>query len=87
MHEQSLMDDLMRKILQLAEAQHAKKITKIRVKLGALSHMSPEHFQEHFSISAQDTIAQDAKIEAEESQDIHDPHAMTVLLKSIDVEE
>ncbi len=85
MHEQSLMNDLMHKILQLADDQRASKITKVSVKLGALSHMSKEHFKEHFDISARGTIAQDAEIDAEESQDIHDPNAQSILLKSIDV--
>lgn len=85
MHEKSVMDDLMRKILELAEREEAKKVTKITVKLGALSHMSKEHFKEHFDIAALGSIAQDAAIEAEVSDDINDPHAQTVLLKSIDV--
>lgn len=87
MHEKSLMDDLMHKILQLAEVQKAAKVTRVHVKLGALSHMSPEHFKEHFTISADGTIAQDAEIFAEESHDIHDPDALAILLKSIDIEE
>ena len=32
-----------------------------------------------------DQIAVNAEIDAEESQDIHDPHANAVILKSIDV--
>lgn len=85
MHEKSLMDDLMRKILSLANREGAVKVTKVSVKLGALSHMSKEHFKEHFDIAAQGTIAQDAEIEAEESLDTHDPNAAFVILKDIDV--
>lgn len=85
MHEHSLMNNLMSKILKLAEKEHATKVTKVSVKLGALSHMSPEHFKEHFDISAKGTIAEDAIIEAEESTDMNDPNAQTILLKSIDV--
>ena len=47
--------------------------------------MSAPHFKEHFDIAAKGTIAQDAVIEAEESQDIHDPNATAVILKNIDV--
>jgi len=79
------MNNLMNKILTLAEKEHATKVTKVSVKLGALSHMSPEHFKEHFDISAKGTIAEDAIIEAEESTDMNDPNAQTILLKSIDV--
>ncbi|MBS3905060.1 MAG: hydrogenase maturation nickel metallochaperone HypA [Simkania sp.] len=79
------MDHLMNKILSLAKEEQTTKVTKISVKLGALSHMSAQHFKEHFDIAAKGTIAQDAEIEAEESQDIHDPNATRVVLKSIDV--
>lgn len=85
MHEQSLMNNLMNKILLLAEKEHATKVTKVSVKLGALSHMSTEHFKEHFDISAKGTIAENAIIDAEEAYDINDPNAQTILLKSIDV--
>lgn len=85
MHEQSLMNSLMNKILLLAEKEQATKVTKVSVKLGALSHMSVEHFKEHFEISAKGTIVEDATIEAEESSDINDPNAQSILLKSIDV--
>ncbi len=85
MHEHSLMNNLMNKILSLAEKEKAAQVTKVSVKLGALSHMSPEHFKEHFDISAKGTIAENAVIDAEENQDINDPNAQTILLKSIDV--
>jgi len=85
MHEHSLMNNLMNKILSLAEKENATKVTKVSVKLGALSHMSPEHFKEHFTISSKGTIAEGAFIDAEEANDIHDPNAQTILLKSIDV--
>lgn len=85
MHEQSLMNNLMNKILLLAEKEQASQVTKVSVKLGALSHMSPEHFKEHFCLAAKGSIAENASIETEESDDIHDPNAQTILLVSIDV--
>ena len=85
MHEKGIMDCLMNKIIHLAQEEHAVKVVKVSVKLGALSHMSAQHFKEHFEMAAEGTIAQDAKIETEESQDIHDANATTVVLKSIDV--
>jgi len=85
MHEQSLMDDLMQKILMLAAKDQARQVTRVSVFLGALSHMSAEHFKEHFSISAKGTIAENAVLDAFESDDIDDKHANSILLKSIDV--
>lgn len=85
MHEKSVMDHLMKKIFALAKEEKATKIVKVCVKLGALSHMSKEHFKEHFDIAAKGTIAQNAEIDAEESSDINDPNAALIMLKSIDV--
>ena len=85
MHEKSVMDNLIRKIILLAKEEKSLKVVKVSVKLGALSHMSEQHFKEHFDLAAQGTVAQNAEIDAEESQDIHDPHANAVILKSIDV--
>lgn len=85
MHEQSLMNNLMDKIFSIAKKEGAAKVTKVSVRLGALSHMSPSHFKEHFDISSKGTIAENAQIETEESTDIHDPNAQSIVLKSIDV--
>lgn len=85
MHEHSLMNNLMSKILLLAEKEHAAQVTKVSVKLGALSHMSPEHFKEHFDIAAKGTIAENATLDTEEDNDLNDPNAQSILLKSIDV--
>ena len=51
MHEQSLMADLMRKILSVSLANGGCKVAGLKVKLGALAHISPEHFMEHFVVN------------------------------------
>lgn len=86
MHEQGLINDLIKKIIALAEKEKAEKVTKVSIKLGALSHMSAPHFKEHYDIAAKGTIAEHAEIDAEESDDIYDPNAQVVVLKSIDVQ-
>ena len=86
MHEASLMRNLMRKIDALAEEEGANRVTTVRVWLGALSHMSPEHFREHFQHAAVQTIAEGAALDIEASTDIHDPNAQDLLLRSIEVE-
>ena len=85
MHEHSVMDHLIRQIIHQANLAQATTVTSVSVKLGALSHMSLQHFKEHFEIAAKGTIAEHAKIVAQESQDIHDPHAAMIILQSIDV--
>jgi len=86
MHEASLMAGLMRRIDDIARAETAKRVTKITVWLGALSHMSAEHFAEHFEQAAANTIAAGAEIDATVSDDIHHANAQDVILESIEVE-
>ena len=86
MHEFSLMADLMRKIEQVATEQQASRVVKVSVWLGALAHISAEHFREHFVIGAANSIAGGATLEVEESDDIEHPQAQEILLRSIEVE-
>lgn len=80
------MRGLMRKIDSLAETEGASKVTAVRIWLGALSHMSPDHFREHFEQASKATIADGASLEIEASTDIADPNAQELLLRSIEVE-
>jgi len=86
MHEASLMRDLMRKIDSLVKTEGAGKVTTVSVWLGALSHMSPEHFREHFEQASKATVAEGASLDIETSADIQDPNAQHLLLRSIEVE-
>jgi hydrogenase nickel incorporation protein HypA/HybF len=85
MHEASLMRDLMRKVLEVAAAQNATRVTAVSVRLGALSHMTPGHFQEHFDQAAAGTIAEGARIHAKEDHDTTAAGAADVVLESIEV--
>ena len=87
MHEAGLMRDLMRKISSLAAAENARRVSGVSVWLGALSHMSPAHFHEHFSQAAAGTLADGAQIRCETSDDIGDPRADSILLLSIETED
>lgn len=87
MHEAALMNNLMQKILAISSVESAEEVTKVHVWLGALSHMTPEHFTEHFHDAAAGTIAQYAKLEIETSSDINDPDAQAILLRSVDVKD
>jgi hydrogenase nickel incorporation protein HypA/HybF len=86
MHEHALMADIMRRVLKTAEAEKARRVTGVSVWLGALSHMSAGHFAQHFTRAAAGTIAEGAEVDAAASDDIHDPHAIDVLLKGIEIE-
>jgi hydrogenase nickel incorporation protein HypA/HybF len=86
MHEHALMTDLMREILKQAAAENARAVTGVSVWLGSLSHMTPQHFAEHFEDAAAGTIAAGATITATTSTDIHHPHATGVVIEGIEIE-
>jgi hydrogenase nickel incorporation protein HypA/HybF len=85
-HEQALMRDLMQKITAEARAEGAARVTRIRVRLGALSHLTEDHFREHFEEASRGTVAEGAAVEAELGTDPTEPQAQSVVLESIEVE-
>jgi hydrogenase nickel incorporation protein HypA/HybF len=87
MHELSLINDLMRKIDAIAREQGARRVVGVKVRLGALSHLSPDHFREHFEAAATGTIAEAAKLDIETLRDERDPHSQDILLDSVEVED
>ena len=86
MHEASLIRDLMQKIDALAADERAQRIVGVGVWLGALSHMSADHFREHFIRASRGTRADGAALNIEVSTDSSDPNAQSLLLKSVEVE-
>ncbi len=87
MHEQSLIINLIKKVESIARENGAAKVNSIKVKLGALSHTSPEHFREHFEPLAIGTVADGAELEFIVSEDLEDPYAQDIMIESIEVEE
>lgn len=85
MHEAGLMRDLMAKILGVAAKEAGNKVSTVTVWLGALSHMTAEHFRDHYDQAAAGTIASDAALHIELSDDIQHPDAQHVILKSVGV--
>ena len=86
MHELSLMRDLMAKIQSLAAAHDAVRVTKVKVKLGPLAHMTPEHFKEHYDQVASGTIAEKAVIEIGEYNK-SGPYSQDLFLEGIEIED
>ena len=86
MHESSLAVGLVRRIESIARAQQARRVVEVAVSLGALSHLSAEHFREHFQIAAAGTAAEDAHLDIDVRTDLTDPHAHDVLLRHVEVE-
>ena len=87
MHEAGLMRALMRRVDEVAAAEGAGRVVAVRVRIGALAHMSPEHFLEHWAVAAAGTIAEHARLDIETSDDLTDPAAQDVTLLSLEVQD
>jgi hydrogenase nickel incorporation protein HypA/HybF len=85
-HEQALMRDLLGRTLDIARAEGASRVTRIDIRLGALSHFTPEHFHEHFADSSRGTAAEGAAVEATLSADPTHAQAAGVVLESVELE-
>jgi len=81
------MNDLMNKINSISKLQNNKKIVCVKIKLGALSHISAEHFREHFVISSKGSSAENAQLDIEEMINPDDPNAQEIILESVEVED
>lgn len=86
MHEASLMTNLMRRVDEVAQAEGARRVIGVSVWLGALSHMSAEHFAEHFDRAAAGTIAEGARLDVTVSDDLRHANAQDILLEKLEVE-
>ena len=86
MHERALMRDLLAEIEQVARSERAERVTRVEVRLGALSHFTPEHFREHFVDASRGTLAEGAAVRAELDGDVHASRAAGVVLESVEVE-
>ena len=87
MHEASLINDLMRRVGDVAAAKGASRVVGLDVWLGALSHFSPEHFREHFDEASRGTLAEGAELRVVLSDDIGHRDAQSVMLQSVELEE
>jgi hydrogenase nickel incorporation protein HypA/HybF len=86
MHEASLMIGLLRQIEAVAREQGARRVTGVRVRLGALAHLSPDHFRHHFQQASRGAVSEGARLDITESQDLSDPAAQDILLESVELE-
>jgi hydrogenase nickel incorporation protein HypA/HybF len=86
MHETTLVRNMVRRIVQVAEGAEAHEVRAVNVRLGAWSEFSPEHLREHFEHEARATVVEGARLNIMVSDDPTDPLAQEVLLESVEVE-
>ncbi|MGD8475664.1 MAG: hydrogenase/urease maturation nickel metallochaperone HypA [Burkholderiales bacterium] len=80
------MNSLMHQVEAVAKEAGATRVMSISVWLGALSHMSEQHFTDHFNQASAGTIAEGARLHITLSQDIHDTNAQLIRLESVEVD-
>lgn len=81
------MKDLMEKIKTVSENEQDQPVAAVTVRLGALSHISADHFREHFVEASRGTIAENAQLKVVVLEDINDPLAQEIILESIEIAE
>lgn len=81
MHESGVIEDLMKAVEDAARKNGAQKVTSIKLKIGALAGIEPDHLREHFEIAAVGTMAEGAELEIETTEE---PGGIT--LQSMDIE-
>jgi hydrogenase nickel incorporation protein HypA/HybF len=86
MHERALMRSVLARVEAVAADEGAARVTRVTVRLGALSHFTPDHFREHFDDAARGTPAEGADVVASVSDDLADPYAADVVIESVEVE-
>jgi hydrogenase nickel incorporation protein HypA/HybF len=86
MHERALMLDVMSRIEEVARVEGASRVIRVDVKLGALSHFTPDHFREHFEDAARGTVAEGAEVVATLETDVSQDGAAGVVIESVEVE-
>jgi hydrogenase maturation protease len=79
------LDGLVRKVLTVAEAEHASSVVRIRVRLGALSHFTPAHFREHWDDASRGTAAEGATVAAVLDDSLEGEAAQGVVLESVEL--
>jgi hydrogenase nickel incorporation protein HypA/HybF len=88
MHEDSLLQALVRQIEDVARDEGAANVVAADVWVGALSHLETEqHFREHFDRAAAGTVAEGAELRLTFSDDPLHEDAGGLRLERIDVEK
>lgn len=85
MHEKALFENLMRKIDDVAQAESARSVTAIVVRLGPFSHLDPDHFMEHFGWESRGTVAEGAEVRFAPWDEADAAHADGIVLESVEV--
>lgn len=86
MHEEAMLKDVIRKAEEVARREGATRVTRVRLWVGARSHLAGPELKERWTHAVTGTTLSGADVEIETSGDPGDPNAEGVMLRSLDVE-
>lgn len=83
MHESRVVADVLSAIERAAAANNVKQVQAARIRIGALSHVTPDGFTGHFTLVSEGTVAEGARLDITKSDARGAPDALDVRLVSI----
>ena len=85
MHELSLVASLCARAEAVALGEGATRVTALSVRLGALSHLSPNHLREHLAHASVGSMLEGASVDVTIDLDPRAPNAQDIELLSVEV--
>lgn len=86
MHEEAILRDLVRKAEEVARTEGPGRVTRVRLWVGARSHLTGPEFKDRWAHAVAGTVLSGAEVDLEVSRDRDHPNAETVMLRSLDVD-
>lgn len=86
MHEEAMLKDVVRKAEEVARREKAARVTRVRLWVGARSHLAGPELRERWEHAVTGTTLSGSHVEIETSSDGTDPNAESVILRSVDVD-
>lgn len=87
MHEEGLLKDIRKKLVEESARASPAQIARVRLWIGALSHLSEDQLRLRWPTVVDGTPAQAAELDVITSRDTSNPRAQGLVLMSIDVIE
>lgn len=81
-----MLQDVVRKAKDVAQREGAARVTRVRLWVGARSHLGGPELEARWADAVRGTNLSGAEVEIELSRDERDPNAEHVMLRSLDID-
>jgi hydrogenase nickel incorporation protein HypA/HybF len=85
MHEERMLQDIRRKVEEVARDNGATHVRRVALWVGALAHLTEDQARARWSEMTRGTVAQDSALDIEQSKNLDDPRAQSIVLTSIEI--